>query len=127
MTGSLIYDNPGLGEFGFDVIPTRHYQRNSAHQLISTLAYNLARNFQIDAGIAKARPASAGRMNVLAFESLKTFRFERIAVAGWLVNAAGAKILKLSQSARREQVITEIAHQPRGRLNSRRGAQECRV
>jgi adenine deaminase len=85
------------GEFGFDVIPTRHYQGNSAHQLISTLAYNLVRNFQIDAGIATARPASAGRTNILTFESLRTLRFEWIAVAGRIVNAAGAKV---SSSAR---------------------------
>lgn len=97
------------GEFGFDVIPTRHYQGNSAHQLISTLAYNLVRNFQIDAGIATARPASAGRTNILTFESLRTIRFEWIAVAGRIVNVAGAKVLKLCQSVRRERAISNIA------------------
>jgi len=29
------------GEFGFDVVPTRDYQGNSAHQMISLMAYNL--------------------------------------------------------------------------------------
>ena len=36
------------GEFGFDAIPTHHYQGNSAYQHLSALAYNLVRNFQID-------------------------------------------------------------------------------
>jgi len=49
------------GEFGFDAIPTHHYQGNSAHQIISALAYNLIRNFQIDTALAQVRPkTSAG-------------------------------------------------------------------
>ncbi len=96
------------GEFGFDVIPTRHYQGNSAHQLISTLAYNLVRNFQIDTGLAEKRPKTMSRTNEFSFESLKTLRFEWIAVAGRLVNASGAKVLRLCQNARREQTYDEL-------------------
>lgn len=99
------------GEFGFDVIPTKHYQGNSAHQLISTLAYNLVRNFQIDSGLAAPRDKTASRTNLFTFESLKTLRFEWIAVAGRVVNVSGAKVLKLCQNVRREQLFRQIADQ----------------
>ncbi len=36
------------GEFALDVVPTNHYGANSAWQQLSVLAYNLARNFQLD-------------------------------------------------------------------------------
>lgn len=96
------------GEFAFDVIPTKTYAGNSAHQLISTLAYNLVRNFQIDAGLAAARPATYSRTNLFSFQSLKTLRFEWIAVAGRVVNASGAKILRLTQNVRREEIFRSV-------------------
>lgn len=96
------------GEFGFDVIPTQHYQGNSAHQLISTLAYNLVRNFQIDAGVAEERPRTMSRTNLFSFESLKTLRFEWIAVAGRMVNSSGTRVLKLCQNIRREKIYRDL-------------------
>ncbi|MGH2569184.1 MAG: IS1380 family transposase [Bacteroidota bacterium] len=98
------------GEFGFNVVPTRHYQGNSAHQLISVLAYNLVRNFQIDSGIAKDRRKTAKRTNLFHFESLKTIRFEMVAAAGRILNIAGAKILRLNKNIARQnryQTITK--------------------
>lgn len=97
------------GEFGFDAIPTRHYQGNSAYQLISALAYNLVRNFQIDSGIAESRDRTGSRTGLFSFDSLKTLRFEWIAVAGRVVNASGAKVLRLCQNVRRERVFEQIA------------------
>jgi len=97
------------GEFGFDAIPTRHYAGNSAHQQISALAYNLVRNFQIDAGIAQTRTKTQSRTNEFSFESLKTLRFEWIAVAGRLVNASGAKVLRLCQSVRRQEIYEKLS------------------
>jgi hypothetical protein len=96
------------GEFGFDAIPTRHYQGNSAHQLISALAYNLVRNFQLDTKLAQHRPATMTRTNSFEFESLKTLRFEWINVAGRIVNASGSNILKLSQNVRRQTLFRRI-------------------
>lgn len=100
------------GEFGFDAVPTKHYQGNSAHQQISVLAYNLVRNFQIDSGIAKKRQATAKRTNIFELESLKTIRFELVNAAGRIVNVAGAKILRLNQNIARknryEKIITAI-------------------
>lgn len=96
------------GEFAFDVVPTRDYGGNSAHQLISALAYNLVRNFQIDTAIAKDRPASLKRTNLFEFLSLKTMRFEWVAAAGRILNVAGAKILRLNQNIARQDAYRDI-------------------
>lgn len=97
------------GEFGFDVVPTRDYGGNSAHQQVSALAYNLVRNFQIDAGIAKNRPATPKRTNLFEFVSLRTIRFEMITAAGRLLNVAGAKILRLNQNVARQRTFQAVA------------------
>jgi hypothetical protein len=96
------------GEFAFDVVPTRDYQANSAHQQISVLAYNLVRNFQIDTGIAEERKATASRTNIFEFESLKSIRFEFIAAAGRIVNVAGSKILRLNQNIARQKRYRDV-------------------
>jgi hypothetical protein len=98
------------GEFGFDAIPTHHYQGNSAYQLISALAYNLVRNFQVDTSLAQSRPRTASRTNIFSFSSLATLRFEWIAAAGRIVNRSGSQILKLSSNARRRERFENIAH-----------------
>lgn len=95
-------------EFAFDSIPTKEYQANSAYQQISLLAYNLIRNFQIDTGLAQSRPKTASRTNIFSFDSLKTLRFEFIAVAGRVVNSSGKKILKMAQSVRREKIFDTL-------------------
>lgn len=93
------------GEFGFDVIPCKDYQGNGAHQQISTLAYNLVRNFQIDTLNPKLRPKTMSRTNIFEFESLKTLRFEMITAAGRLLNISGTKVLRLSQSTMRRKLF----------------------
>jgi hypothetical protein len=96
------------GEFAFASIPTQHYQGNSAHQQISVLAYNLVRNFQIDSRLTEPRPPTTSRTNRLAFSSLRTLRFECIAVAGRIVNTDGHKTLRLNNSPIRENKFTQI-------------------
>jgi hypothetical protein len=96
------------GEFGFDVIPTRHYQGNSAHQLISVLAYNLVRNYQLDTKLAQERSGSSSRTGLFEFQSLKTHRFEWIATAGRVLNVAGAKILRLTHNERRQTLWNDM-------------------
>lgn len=90
------------GEFGFDVIPCRDYQGNSAHQLISSLCYNVIRNFQRDISDLPKRPATASRTHLWEFQSLKTIRFELIQVAGRLLNSNGYKTLRLANSSIRK-------------------------
>ncbi len=96
------------GEFGFASVPTHHYQANSAYQQISVLAYNLMRNFQIDANLVTQRSPGVSRTNVLSFDSLKTLRLEWINVAGRIVNTDGKKHLKLNHSAVREQKLLKM-------------------
>jgi len=96
------------GEFGFDVIPCRSYQGNGAHQQLSALAYNLVRNFQLDALDPEARPRSASRTNIFEFVSLKTLRFEMITAAGRLLNVSGAQVLRLSQSTARRKLFEKV-------------------
>ncbi len=95
-------------EFGFDCVPTNHYQANSAYQQISLLAYNLTRNFQIDMCLTQVRKKSASRTNVLSFKSLKTIRFELIAVAGRILNLSKGKTLRIAHSFSRRQHYEEI-------------------
>jgi hypothetical protein len=95
-------------EFGFDVVPTKQYAGNSAHQQISAIAYNLVRNFQIDTEIASERPRTKSRTNCFEFQSLKTIRFELIAAAGRVVNIAGAKVLRLNHNIAREQIYSRV-------------------
>jgi hypothetical protein len=97
------------GEFAFDSIPTQHYQGNSAYQQLSIMAYNLVRNFQIDTRLTTERERSVSRTNVLAFDSLKTLRFEWINVAGRLVNRSGRKILRMNNNETREETFGYIA------------------
>jgi hypothetical protein len=96
------------GEFGFDVIPCRDYQGNGAHQQISTLAFNLVRNFQLDLLTPEARPRTSSRTNIFEFASLKSLRFEMITAAGRLLNIGGAKILRLSQSTARRKMFESV-------------------
>ena len=96
-------------EYVFDSIPTKHYQGNSALQQISTLTYNLVRNFQIDTALATERKPTASRTNVLSFASLKTLRFEWINVAGRLLTLANGKTLRFNQCDVREKIYTNIS------------------
>lgn len=96
------------GEFGFDAIPTKDYQGNSAHQNLSVIAYNLVRNFQIDMNIAQPRKATTSRTAIMSFESLKTLRFELVLAAGRIVNHSGEKILRIAQSIVREKYYREV-------------------
>lgn len=96
------------GEFGFDVIPCRDYQGNGAHQQISTLAYNLVRNFQIDVMNLKERSRTSSRTNIFEFESLKSIRFGMITAAGRILNISGIKTLRLSQSTIRRKLFEKV-------------------
>ncbi len=64
------------GGFGFDVIACRDYQGNGAHQQISTLVYNLVRNFQLDVMNPTSRPKTSSQTNLFKFTSLKSLQRE---------------------------------------------------
>lgn len=98
-------------EFGFDAIPTNHYQGNSAHQQISLIAYNLVRNFQLDLEMTVARKKTVSRTNLMSFESLKTLRFEIIMAAGRLLNISGKQVLRVVDHESRRQQYQDLERQ----------------
>lgn len=95
-------------EFGFDTVPTNHYGANSAHQQISVFAYNLVRNFQMDAQLAKSRTRTRKRTNILKFESLRSLRFEWITLAGRLLRPDGINTLRLNKNSLIERKFNQI-------------------
>lgn len=95
-------------DFGFDIIPTRDYRANSAYQQISLMAYNLIRNFQIDAGIAEPRESSQSRNSVYQFKTLRSLRFEIIHAAGRIVNVSGVRKLRLCKNPERENQYRSV-------------------
>jgi hypothetical protein len=97
------------GEFALDVVPTNHYGANSAWQQLSILAYNVARNFQLDT-LAEAKPRSRKRTYAYVLRSMRTLRFLLIARAGRLTRIAGRNVLRLSQNPATEGLYTRVEH-----------------
>jgi hypothetical protein len=95
-------------DFALDVIPSREYAANSAWQRIALLAYNVMRNFQLDAGLAAPRPTSQGRTSSFEFQRLRTLRFNLIHVAGRITNTGGKQTLRLGRNALRETNFARI-------------------
>jgi len=97
------------GEFALDVVPTNHYGANSAWQQLSVLAYNVARNFQLDT-LAESKPRSRKRTYAYRLRSLRTLRFLLIARAGHLTRIGGRNILRLAQNPVTQALYTRIEH-----------------
>jgi len=74
--------------FAFACIPTMRYAANSAWQILSVLAFNLVRGFQL-ATTAERRPATRKRRTVFAFETIHTLRYLCFARAGVLLYPDG--------------------------------------
>ena len=74
--------------FAFDSIVTRRYLANGAWQVLSVLAFNLVRRFQM-ASTARSRNPNRKRRTVRIFESIQTLRFELFHRAGLLIRPAG--------------------------------------
>ena len=97
------------GEFALDVVPTNHYGANSAWQQLSILAYNLARNFQLDM-LAEPKPRSRKRTYVYLLRSMRTLRFLLIARAGRLTRIGGRNVLRLAQNPATQVLYTRVEH-----------------
>jgi hypothetical protein len=97
------------GEFALDVVPTNHYGANSAWQQLSVLAYNLARNFQLDT-LAEPKRRSRKRTYAYLLRSMRTLRFLVIARAGRVTRIGGGKILRLAKNPAAEALYTRIEH-----------------
>jgi hypothetical protein len=83
--------------FAFACVPTRHYAANSAWQLLSGLAFNLSRSFQL-ATTARRRTPSRKRRTLFAFETIHTLRALCLQRAGLLTHPHGCATLDVGLS-----------------------------
>jgi hypothetical protein len=74
--------------FAFACVPTMQYAANSAWQLLSVLAFNLSRSFQL-ATTARRRATSRKRRTLFGFETIHTLRALCLQRAGILVRPHG--------------------------------------
>ena len=74
--------------FAFACVPTMQYAANSAWQLLSVLAFNLMRSFQL-ATTAERRAATRKRRALFRFETIHTLRALCFQRAGVLVQPQG--------------------------------------
>jgi hypothetical protein len=91
-------------DLAFDVIPTNHYAANSAWQQLSVLTHNLMRAFQLETGIARAKPRPRKRTARYRLLTMKTLRFLLIARAGRLARIGGRRVLRLTANPATEQL-----------------------
>ena len=83
--------------FAFACVPTRHYAANSAWQLLSGLAFNLSRSFQV-ATTARRRAPSRKRRTLFAFETIHSLRALCLQRAGLLSHPHGRATLDVGLS-----------------------------
>jgi hypothetical protein len=74
--------------FAFACVPTMRYAANSAWQLLTVLAFNLNRSFQL-ATTARRRASSRKRRTLFGFETMHTLRALCLQRAGVLVHPQG--------------------------------------
>jgi Transposase DDE domain group 1 len=83
--------------FAFACVPTMQYAANSAWQLLSVLAFNLSRSFQL-ATTARRRAASRKRRTLFGFATIHTLRALCLQRAGVLVQPHGRATLDVGPS-----------------------------
>lgn len=99
--------------FAFASVPSRQYAANSAWQLLSVLAFNLLRSFQVAAGLTR-RPGAAQRRPLFAFRSIQTLRYELLHRAGLVLHPDGKPTLEVGTvAAVRKRFLAIDAHLPR--------------
>lgn len=83
--------------FAFGSVPSLQYAANSAWQMISVLAFNLMRGFQIATGLDR-RSTLVRRRCLFAFQSIQTLRYEFLHRAGVLVRPDGRATLDVGSN-----------------------------
>jgi hypothetical protein len=83
--------------FAFACVPSMHYAANSAWQLLSALAFNLSRGFQL-ATTARRRAPSRKRWSLFGFETIHTLRALCLQRAGVLAQPRGRATLDVGPS-----------------------------
>lgn len=74
--------------FAFDSVPSQRYGANSTWQVLSILAFNLMRQFQVATTAARRTP-SRKRRTIYSFETIETLRYQCLQRAGLLVRPEG--------------------------------------
>jgi DDE family transposase len=95
------------GQWALDVVPTCHYNANSAWQQISVLGHNLLRNFQLQT-LATQKPRSRKRTYGYLLHSLKTIRFKLIHQPARIVKPQGYSVLRFSVAQPVQKLIESI-------------------
>jgi hypothetical protein len=90
--------------FALEAIPTNQENANAAWQMLSILALNLVRSFQIEIGAAR-RARTWKRTFQFMFQSLQTLRFELIGVPARLVRPAGRGEIRFAAAPRAKRRI----------------------
>jgi len=85
------------GGFAFDCVPTRNYGANSAWQILSILAFNLMRSFQV-ATTAQPRARSRKRRTLHLFQTIQSLRYQWLNRAGRFICPDGRPTLDLGVS-----------------------------
>jgi len=96
--------------FAFDCVPTMRYAANSVWQLLSVLAFNLVRGFQM-LTTAERRGLTRKRRCLYRFESIHTLRYECFHRAGIVVHPNGYPTLDVGSApavARRFERIDRL-------------------
>jgi hypothetical protein len=83
--------------FAFACVPTRRYAANSAWQVLSGLAFNLSRSFQL-ATTARRRAPSRKRRTLFVFDTIHTLRALCLQRAGLLTHPHGCATLDVGLS-----------------------------
>lgn len=78
--------------FAFDAVPSQDYQANSAWQVLSVMAFNLMRGFQV-ATTARPRATNPKRRSRFRFQSIHTLRYELVNRAGLVTRPDGHRVL----------------------------------
>ena len=83
--------------FAFDCVPTRNYGANSAWQILSVLAFNLMKSFQV-ATTAPPRSRSRKRRTLYLFQTIQSLRYQWLNRAGRLIYPDGRPTLDVGTS-----------------------------
>jgi len=100
-----------LGElrngFAFDCVPSSRYAANSTWQILSVLAFNLARRFQMDT-LLRPRRRNRKRTCLFAYETIQTLRYTFLGRAALLVKPNGVPTLDLGNNPAVEERFRNV-------------------
>jgi Transposase DDE domain group 1 len=95
--------------FAFDCVPTMRYAANSAWQLLSVLAFNLMRGFQV-LTTAERRKMSPKRWCLYRFEQIQTLRYLFLHRAGLILRPDGRATLDVGCSPAVQIRFRQVDH-----------------